>query len=176
VASSSSMPVPINMSSRGNRSTMSRIQSILRKNSDSPSTLTPCATEMQIFANSGSDHGNIRLDDENFNIMQFWHQVKGVFPILASIACDILVVPVSTVASESYFSVANRVLTDKRTRLCERVFEALVLLNDWYDTEIRLQDKSWMYQIDREETDASSSNITSEGMLEVEVNQSHDEQ
>jgi hAT family C-terminal dimerisation region len=85
---------------------------------------------------------NIRLDDENFNIMQFWHQVKGVFPILASMACDILAVSVSTVASESYFSAANRVLTDKRTRLCERVFEALVLLKALVF--------SWMYQIDRE--------------------------
>jgi hAT family C-terminal dimerisation region len=127
---------------------MSRIQSILRKNSDSPSTSTLRATEMQMFANSRSDYGNIRLDDENFNIIQFWHQVKGVFPILVSMVCDILAVPVSTVASESYFSVANRVLTDKRTILCERVFEALVLLKDWYDTENRLQDKSWMYQID----------------------------
>jgi hypothetical protein len=30
----------------------------------------------------------------------------------------------------------------------ERVFEPLVLLKDWYDTESRLQDNSWMYQID----------------------------
>jgi hAT family C-terminal dimerisation region len=93
---------------------MSRIQSILRKNSDSSSTSTPRATEMQMFANSGSDYGNIRLDDENFNIMQFWHQVKGVFQILASMACDILVVPVSTVASESCFSAANRALTKEQ--------------------------------------------------------------
>jgi hAT family C-terminal dimerisation region len=117
-----------------------------------------------MFANSGSDYGNIRLDDENFNIMQFWHQVKGVFPILASMTC------------EYCFSVANRVLTDKRTRLGERIFEALVLLKDWYDTESILQDKSWIYQIDREETNASSSNVTSERMPEVEVNQSHKEQ
>jgi hAT family C-terminal dimerisation region len=91
-------------------------------------------------------------------------------------ACDILTVPISTVASKSCFSAVNRVLTDKRIRLGERVFEALVLLKDWYDAEDRLQDKSWMYQIDREETDASSSNVTSERMPEVEVNQSHEEQ
>jgi hAT family C-terminal dimerisation region len=101
--------------------------------------------------------------------------VNGVFLILTAMPCDILVVPVSTVAFESCFSAANRVLTVKRTRLGERVFEPLVLLNDWYDTENILQDKSWMYQIDREETDASSSNVTSEGMPEVEVNQSHEE-
>jgi hAT family C-terminal dimerisation region len=73
--------------------------------------------------------------------------VKGVFPILASMACDILVVSVSTVASEYYFSVANRVLTDKRTRLGERVFKAQVLLKDWYDTENRLQEKKLMHQV-----------------------------
>jgi hypothetical protein len=33
-----------------------------------------------------------------------------------------------------------------------------------------------MYQINREETDASSSNVTSEEMPEVEVNQAHEEQ
>jgi hAT family C-terminal dimerisation region len=155
---------------------MSRIQSIIRKNSDSSSTSTPRATELQMFANSEFDYGNIRLDDENFNIMQFWHQVKGVFQTLTSMACDILVVSISIVASKSYFSAANKVLTDKRTRLCERVFEALVLLKDWYDAESRLQDKSWIYQIDREKTVASSSNVTSEGMPEVKVNQSHEEQ
>jgi hAT family C-terminal dimerisation region len=56
--------------------------------------------------------------------------VKVVFHILASIACDIFTVPVSRVASKSYFSAVNRVLTDKRTRLSENVFEALVLLKD----------------------------------------------
>jgi hAT family C-terminal dimerisation region len=47
--------------------------------------------------------------------------------------CDIFVVPISLVASESYFSAANKILTDKRIRLGENIFEALVLLKDWYD-------------------------------------------
>lgn len=151
---------------------MSRIQSILRRNSDSPSTSTPRATntEMQMFANSGSAYGNINLEDENFDILQFWHQVKGVFPILASMACDVFAVPISTVASESCFSAANRVLTDKRTRLGDKVFEALVLLKDWYDAESRLQDKSWMHQIDQDENDASTSRQNVD-VPDVEVNQ-----
>jgi hAT family C-terminal dimerisation region len=120
----SSLPAPTNPSTRGNRYTMSRIQSILRKNSGSSSTFIPHATnsEIQIFANFTSEYGNIKLDDEKFSILQYWHQVKDVFPILASMTCDIFVVPVSTVASESCFSAANRVLTDKRTRLGENVF------------------------------------------------------
>jgi hAT family C-terminal dimerisation region len=43
-------------------------------------------------------------------------------------ACDIFVVPVSTVPSESCFSSANRILTDKRSRL-----------GDWFDAEQRNQ-------------------------------------
>jgi hAT family C-terminal dimerisation region len=118
----SSVPAPTNPSTRGNMSTMSRIQSILRKNSGSSSISIPRATrsEIQIFANSTSEYDNIRLDDENFSILQYWHQVKGVFLILASMACDIFAVPISTVASESCFSTANRVLTNKRTRLGEK--------------------------------------------------------
>jgi hAT family C-terminal dimerisation region len=101
-----------------------------------------------------------------------------MFPILASMAYDIFAVLVSTVASESCFSAANRVLTDKRTRLGEKVFEALVLLKDWYDAESRLQDKSWMYSIDREETTAASGSDLNERMPEAEpeVNQHNEEE
>jgi hAT family C-terminal dimerisation region len=101
-----------------------------------------------------------------------------MFPTLTSMACDIFVVPVSTVASESCFSAANRVLTDKRTRLGEKVFETLVLLKDWYDAESRLQDKSLMYSIDREEVTAASSSDTNERMPEAEpeVNQHNEEE
>jgi hAT family C-terminal dimerisation region len=55
---------------------------------------------------------------------------------------NICIVLVSTFASELYFSAANRVLTDKKMRLGEKIFEALVLLKDWYDTVSRLQRKS----------------------------------
>jgi hypothetical protein len=57
---------------------------------------------------------------------------------------------VFTVASKSYFSALDKFLTDKRMRSDEKVFEILVLLKDWYNTESRLQDKLWMHSIDRE--------------------------
>jgi hypothetical protein len=43
---------------------------------------------------------------------------------------DIFIVLVSTVAFKSYFSVTNMIVTDKRTRFYEKIFESLVLLND----------------------------------------------
>jgi hAT family C-terminal dimerisation region len=54
-------------------------------------------------------------------------------------ACDIFAVSVSTVSSESYFSSVNRILTDKRTKLGANLFEKLVYLKDWIDTEDRMQ-------------------------------------
>jgi hAT family C-terminal dimerisation region len=71
----------------------------------------------------------------------FWYQVKGVFPTLAFMACDIFVVPISTVAFETCFSTTNMVLTDKRMRFGEKIFEGLILLKDWYDAKSMLQDK-----------------------------------
>jgi hAT family C-terminal dimerisation region len=68
--------------------------------------------------------------------------VKGMFSILTSMDCDMFIVLVSTVGSEFCFNATNRVLTNKRIRLGENEFEALVLLNDWYDAENSLQDKS----------------------------------
>jgi hAT family C-terminal dimerisation region len=54
-------------------------------------------------------------------------------------ARDIFAVPVSTVSSESCFSSANRILTDKRTKLGANLFEKFVCLKDWIDAEERLQ-------------------------------------
>ena len=54
-------------------------------------------------------------------------------------ARDIFVVPMSTVPSECYFSSANRILTDKRSKLGAHVFERLVCLKDWIDAENGMQ-------------------------------------
>ena len=139
--------------------------------STSSSHATPTNTEIQIYTTSGHDYANIRLDDENFNILQFWHNVKGVFPILSSMARDIFAVPASTVASESCFSAANRILTDKRTRLGPEIFEALVLVKDWMDADLRLQDKSWMHAIDATPNPGASSNQSSEATQETNASQ-----
>ncbi|KAJ1686976.1 hypothetical protein LUZ63_018366 [Rhynchospora breviuscula] len=61
-------------------------------------------------------------------------------------AHDVFAVPVSTVASEYAFSACNRVLTDDRNRLGNKTFEMLVCLKDWFDAEIRIQDKSLVYE------------------------------
>jgi hAT family C-terminal dimerisation region len=110
----SNAPTSSNPSSRG-RSTISRLKNIINKINDAPSPSTPTmtSTKIQLYKSSVANHTNINLDDENFSILLYRHQVNGVFPILSSMALDIFVVPVSTVVSESYFIAANKVLTDK---------------------------------------------------------------
>jgi hAT family C-terminal dimerisation region len=54
-------------------------------------------------------------------------------------ACDVFAVHVSTVPSESCFSSANRILTDKRTKLGSKLFEQLVCNKDCIDAESRMQ-------------------------------------
>jgi hAT family C-terminal dimerisation region len=49
---------------------------------------------------------------------------------------------VSIIASELCYSVVKKVLTDKRMRLNNKIFQALILLKDWDDIESRLEDKS----------------------------------
>jgi hypothetical protein len=53
------------------------------------------------------------------------------YPILSRLACDALVVQVSTVASESAFSSSGRVVNLYRNRLDPEVVEALVCTKDW---------------------------------------------
>lgn len=47
-------------------------------------------------------------------------------------ACDILAIPVSSVASESTFSSSRKIVTHNRSSLTPKTIEALMCLQDWY--------------------------------------------
>ena len=94
-------------------------------------------------------------EDENpVDVLDYWKKNANAYPTIAMIARDLLAVPVSTVPSESCFSSANRILTDKRTKLGTTRFEQLVCLKDWIDAEDRMQPI--------EEVQASTVNIPSQ--------------
>ena len=61
-----------------------------------------------------------------FDILSWWKNNQGKYPILAKIARDFLAIPVSTVASESAFSTGGRHLSPHRSRLHPSTVEALV--------------------------------------------------
>ncbi|GLT62793.1 hypothetical protein SLA2020_354030 [Shorea laevis] len=66
-----------------------------------------------------------------FDILSFWKGNEFRYPEVAAMARDILSIPVSTVASESTFSVGGRVIDQYRSSLKPDVVEALVCTRDW---------------------------------------------
>ncbi|KAK9683107.1 hypothetical protein RND81_10G117100 [Saponaria officinalis] len=69
-------------------------------------------------------------ESKNFDILQFWN-IELKYPTLQKIARDILVIPVSTVASESAFSMGGRVVSPHRSRLHANTIEALMCMQNW---------------------------------------------
>ncbi|PON95003.1 HAT, C-terminal dimerization domain containing protein [Trema orientale] len=66
-----------------------------------------------------------------FDVLAFWKSNQFHYPELATMARDILSIPISTVASESAFSVGGRVLDQFRSSLKSDTVEAIVCSRDW---------------------------------------------
>ena len=62
---------------------------------------------------------------QNFDIMKWWKYHESTFPILSKMARDLLTPPMSTVASESSFSIVANIIGDRRTTLTTKMLEAL---------------------------------------------------
>ena len=76
------------------------------------------------------------------HILDWWKKMEPQFPVLASMARDILSVQASTVASESAFSESGRVLSIRRTRLTPESLEMCICFKDHLDAINRIQDKT----------------------------------
>jgi hAT family C-terminal dimerisation region len=76
-------------------------------------------------------------ENEDVDIMTWWKRNARGYPTLTMMARDVFTVPVSTVPFESCFSSANKILSDKRSKLGAHVFERLVWLKDWIYAEER---------------------------------------
>ena len=66
-----------------------------------------------------------------FNILAYWKNNTDKYPILAQIARDMMAIQVSTVASESAFSEAGRVVDPHRNRLYPEMVQSLICAKDW---------------------------------------------
>lgn len=72
----------------------------------------------------------LRLSGQ-FDILAWWKNYTKEYPVLSTIARDLLAVQVSTVASESAFSAGGRVVDPFRSRLDPEMVEALICMKDW---------------------------------------------
>ena len=77
--------------------------------------------------------------DDDFNILDWWHQHKLTYPVLSIMAKDVLTVPVSTISSESTFSMTSRIIEERRRKLKPEMVEMLTYIKDWEAAEARLQ-------------------------------------
>jgi predicted NAD-dependent protein-ADP-ribosyltransferase YbiA (DUF1768 family) len=66
-----------------------------------------------------------------FDILAWWKNKREHFPILSQIVRDVMAIQVSTVASESAFSAAGRVVDPYRSRLDPEMVQALICTKDW---------------------------------------------
>ena len=115
-----------------------------------------------------------KMKHNNIDVLHYWKNSANASPTLAMMARDIFAVPVSTVPSESCFSSANRILTDKRSKLGPTVFERLVCLKDWIDADERNQHQDRQQSSSGVETEESGTeprpgeNLDSDGAEESE--------
>ena len=70
-------------------------------------------------------------DDKPLDILGWWKVNSNRFFVLVNMARDILAIPVSTVASESAFSMGGRIIDQYRSSLTPKIVEALVCTKDW---------------------------------------------
>ncbi|XP_039841151.1 zinc finger BED domain-containing protein RICESLEEPER 2-like [Panicum virgatum] len=76
---------------------------------------------------------------DDFNILNWWHQHKLTYPVLSIMAKDILTVPISTISSESTFSMTGKIIEERRRNLKPEMVEMLTCIKDWEAAEARLQ-------------------------------------
>ncbi|KAM3235006.1 hypothetical protein P3L10_015042 [Capsicum annuum] len=74
-------------------------------------------------------------DTKDFNIPPWWKMNATRFPVLAKMACDVLAIPVSSIASESAFSIGGRRLDSFRISLTPKLVQVLVCLQDWLQSK-----------------------------------------
>jgi hypothetical protein len=73
---------------------------------------------------------DVEKTSANFDILNWWKVNSTKFPILAKIARDVLVIPITTVTSESAFSTGGRVLDPFRSSLASVTVEVLICLQN----------------------------------------------
>lgn len=96
-------------------------------------------------------------EEDDFDIIQWWHEHKLTYPVLSILARDVLSVPVSSTSSESAFSLTGRILEERRTSLTPGMVRTLMAVKDGEQAKRRAQ-----HTADKKELMASFENLALE--------------
>jgi hAT family C-terminal dimerisation region len=98
-----------------------------------------CFEDQQINNNKLLSYYLGSMKDDQIDILEYRKRNATSYPTLTMMARDVFAVSVSIIPSESCFSSANRILTDKRTKLGSKLFEQLVCNKDWIYAESHMK-------------------------------------
>ncbi|WVZ56995.1 hypothetical protein U9M48_007443 [Paspalum notatum var. saurae] len=125
-----------------NRMNLSSNPSLLSRRTSASALLHAASTNAGIAGTELSsylDSDTVQKFDDDFDFLDWWRDRKITYPVLSILAKDILSVPVSTVSSESAFSLVSRVIEERRRRLAPSIVEMLSLVKDWEEADARMQ-------------------------------------
>lgn len=100
-------------------------------------TIVPTKPDLDIYLEEGLYICKEDLDVD-FNALDWWKSNTLKFRTLSNMARDILSIPITTVASESAFSVGGRVLDQYRSSLKPETVQALICTGDWLRSEWKI--------------------------------------
>ncbi|XP_066361541.1 zinc finger BED domain-containing protein RICESLEEPER 2-like [Miscanthus floridulus] len=102
---------------------------------NNPLSTSAAACELSAYL----DSDNVTAYEDDFDLFLWWRDHKLIYPVLSIMARDIMSVHVSTVSSESCFSLTGRILEERRRRLLPEHVEMLACIKYWELGERRLQ-------------------------------------
>ncbi|CAE5959391.1 unnamed protein product [Arabidopsis arenosa] len=98
------------------------------------------SNELDLYLNEVVETPQI-LKGIEYDVLSWWKLNSGKFPVLSLIAKDIFAMQVSSVASESAFSIGGRVLDPFRSCLTHYMIEVLMCTEQWLKSEIRINER-----------------------------------
>lgn len=80
-------------------------------------------------------------DEQEFDALSWWNTNNLKYRILSKMACDVLSIPITSVASESAFSAGGRVIDPYRANLGVETVQMLLCAEDWLRARYQIKRK-----------------------------------